>query len=481
MTSWKTRDPGKDFAEPEEKTEELIRALAEQSSKVLVKKLATNDRQWAIRDESTGRWLSNQAGPLLPAEARTSGFFPELTPDPDRPWNQSATVEVYWPAIGKVYTSRFTWYSDKGDAEHHFTTNPRQEFAELSPASYLLMFAPKERGDRYRALTVDAADEVLVDYISEVFGIGSEFHCRVYEAGALDLRPRRTALQQVVVDLVGALTTSPSAFEAYVKTLKRRSTEEISRAAYEQWKAETGHAALDPFSLDCPGDVIHDLTRVREFALYRLDEAKEYGADLVRAIAGNNGRPVGLADVVAACVERFDQLYAVFMRAKQARSSRVGGTFETHIKCALGAGGIPCAPQFIFDGNRPDFVLPSGDVYADEAQRARLALVLTLKTTLRERWKQVVSESTGCPIFLGTLDETVPGKTLDKLNAHNIVLVVPERFKSSEYAEYKSRANVVTYRAFFDELKSSRSAAWLQAGIDCFGLTRAVAPTQPTR
>jgi hypothetical protein len=53
----------------------------------------------------------------------------------------------------------------------------------------------------------------------------------------------------------------------------------------------------------------------------------------------------------------------------------------------------------------------------------------------------------------------VHGKTPDKLNAHNIVLVVPERFESSEYAEYKSRANVVTYRAFFDELQSSRSAA----------------------
>jgi hypothetical protein len=124
----------------------------------------------------------------------------------------------------------------------------------------------------------------------------------------------------------------------------------------------------------------------------------------------------------------------------------------------------------VFDGSKPDFILPSGTIYANAEDRMALALVLTLKTTIRERWKQVVSESTGCPIFLATLDESVPGKTLDKLENKGITLVVPEQFKKSEFAEYASRPSVITYRSFFETLLSERCDPWLAKGIPCFGI-----------
>lgn len=463
------RDPGTPFAEPEEKTEELIRTLVEKSSKVLVKKLANNDRQWAIWNESKNKWWSNQSGPLLPAEARTSGFFPPLQPDPDKPHNRSTSVEVYWPTTGKVYSSRFIWYSAKSNAENQFTINPPGEFCNLSPASFLMIFAPKSRGGLYRAVTVDAEDDLLLEYISDVFKLDANFRFNVYKSSSLNLHPSRSALQQVVVDLVKALEKSPAAFEAYMKTLKRRTMEQISHEAYEQWKSETGFDSLNPFCLACPGDAIYELTRVREFSLYRAEEAKTYGAELVRALT-RSSKTLSLSEAVASCVERFDLLYAVFMRASQARSKRAGGNFETHVKNALSAGGVPHSSQFVTDGYRPDFVLPNGAIFANKSKRKKLALILALKTTLRERWKQVVTESAGCPIFLGTLDESVPSKTLDKLKAHNIVLVVPERFKTSPYAEYEHRSDVVTFRTFFDNLKTRKSAMWLKEGIQCFGV-----------
>src|SRR5690606_8808435 len=126
-TGRRTRDSGSVIAEPEERTAELIERLARQSTHVLVKKLATNDRQWAIWDDELGRYRSKQAGPLLPAIARTSGFFPTLTPDRRKPANRKADVPMYWPVTGRLYKSKLTWWSGKGDAENHLTINPRCE------------------------------------------------------------------------------------------------------------------------------------------------------------------------------------------------------------------------------------------------------------------------------------------------------------------------------------------------------------------
>ena len=463
------RDPGRFFCEPEERSEELIRRLIQQSSRVLIKKLAKNDRQWAIWDPAGEKWKSNQAGPYMPADARTSGFFPPLAPDPKLPHNRSCDVRVIWPTTGKIYESRFIWYSNKGPTEHHLTTNPRSEFAALAPASFLLIFRTSESEDLYWALTVDAENDDLCDYIREVFGIpvDAEFHFRIYEAASLDPTPRRTVLQSFIEEVIARLYAGPDEFAAYLKTLRRRSAAEISAAALRQWKVDTGNVDMNPYRLSNPGDVLLELTRKREFAIYKMDEAMTYGAEVVDAIAGN-GKTPSVSSVVCACIERFDELYSIFLRASQARSSRVGGTFESHMATVLTDGRIPHQGQPVFGGSRPDFVLPNSSVYHDAARRPTLALVLALKTTLRERWRQVVSESAGCPVFLATLDEGVPAATLDKLAERGIVMVVPERFKTSEYSDYVGRADVMTFRTFFDRVSDQRREAWRGLGLDCF-------------
>lgn len=135
-------------------------------------------------------------------------------------------------------------------------------------------------------------------------------------------------------------------------------------------------------------------------------------------------------------------------------------------------GNVPHFAQPVFDGRTPDFVLPSKKIYleSDEVRR-KSALVLTLKTTLRERWTQVVTETAGCPIFLATLDESVPRATLDKLEKASVRLVVPERFKTSDFAEYEAHKTVITFKAFFEEIRRSKSRSWLAAGVPCFNVT----------
>jgi hypothetical protein len=458
------RDPGKPFAEPVEKTTELIETLVRNCECVLVKKLANNDRNWAVWDEEKKRYKSNQAGVLLPANVRERGFFPPLTPDIKKPHNRSVAINVYWPATGNVYESRFIWYSGKGLAENHWTTSPRSEFSYLAPASFVLLFKPKDPHANYRALTVDSADELLCDYLDEIFGTAApDFSFSIFQADAVDLTPALTALQKLVEQLMLELAKGPAALDIFVKSLSKRSPQAIAAEAYSEWRQASGNENLNPYLLSTPGDVLYELTRQREFAIYKQDEAAYYGPHLVRALYGD-GRGRSMLEVVTSLVENFEVFYRICLSAGQTRKSRAGGSFETHVAKMLLDGDVPHFAQPIFDGRKPDFVLPSRELYSDVGTSAGKSLVLTLKTTLRERWTQVVSESTGCPIFLATLDENVPNATLDKLAKVSVKLVVPERFKMS-YGEHSS---VITFREFFENLKSSMREVWAAAGLRSF-------------
>ncbi len=462
------RDPGREFVDPVEKTSELIKALLENSSQVLVKKLANNDRNWAIWDEKKERYKSNQAGVLLPADARGHDFFPPLKADAAKPHNRSTNIKVYWPATGKIYDSRFIWYSDKGSAENHWTTNPRSEFSQLAPASFVLLFKPKDDGSQYKALTVDSADETLCSYLDEIFGTGTPgFSFAISQSDTLDLAPTLTTLQQLVKQLIEELANGPRAFSSFVRSLPKRSAENIALEAFNEWQLATGKSSLNPYLLDSPGDTLNELTRLREFAIYKREEASYYGPRLAEALYGN-GRNRVVSDAAAFLVENFEVIYQICLSAGQTRKTRAGGSFETHVARMLRDGDIPHSPQVLFNGRKPDFVLPSKKLYMDPISRKQQTLVLALKTTLRERWAQVLSESTDCPIYLATLDEGVPKATLDKLSDAAITLVVPERFKTSEFAEYKDHSTVVTFKNFFEEMKTTKSGLWTTAEIPCF-------------
>ena len=79
------------------------------------------------------------------------------------------------------------------------------------------------------------------------------------------------------------------------------------------------------------------------------------------------------------------------------------------------------------------------------------ALILSLKTTLRERWKQVPMEKFNCALFLATVDDRVSSDAIEDMRGLGIHLLVPETLKKSKETCYGNKANVITFRDFFDE------------------------------
>lgn len=108
----------------------------------------------------------------------------------------------------------------------------------------------------------------------------------------------------------------------------------------------------------------------------------------------------------------FQHLMRYFSR--QANSGRVeeGSPLRT-IWLNFRAGGIRYEAQAVLGQRRPDFVLPDQRTLALGDQRTYSeAAILSAKTTLRERWKQITHERFNCAIFLATVDDRISSETL---------------------------------------------------------------------
>jgi hypothetical protein len=143
------------------------------------------------------------------------------------------------------------------------------------------------------------------------------------------------------------------------------------------------------------------------------------------------------------------------------RKSRAGLSFEHHVKRLLVDGRVRHEAQIVFGGRRPDFVLPDAAALSDKNRTD--ALILSLKTTLRERWKQLGMERKHGAVFLATVDDRISTAAIKEMAAHEIVLVVPESLKKSDEAVYEKQADVITFRDFFREQIGERRPALIIA------------------
>lgn len=197
------------------------------------------------------------------------------------------------------------------------------------------------------------------------------------------------------------------------------------------------------------------ISRDIEFTLYKQAELRQRASQAAGLLL-RGGNPV------EALVHRFGELNALFLSAAQTRKSRAGLSFEHHVKRLLVDGRVRHEAQIVLGTRRPDFVLP--DVATLSRAQDRDALILSLKTTLRERWKQLGLERAHAPVFLATVDDRVSTPAIEDMTRSGIVLVVPESLKASKEAVYEKQDQVITFRQFFDEEIRARRPALLLAG-----------------
>jgi len=419
---------------------DLLEYWASLSDKLFLKKLSRNDTSWA---DDKGK---HQAGFYIPSAIRESGYFPALTARDDKPHIFQSDCKTFWPQTGEHKSSGMRHYSNKGP-ETHFTVIPHELFKGLSPASWLL-------GGRLREPVAEAHYWFMVinsvsqdaEILETALDISAEFHFDLFDpsqllkAGALE----RDASEELIEQINDAISRGTlDRLLASVGNLPPPA--EIAEQARTAYFKATGTRRLDPFDMVTPGDAVMRISRDFEFQIFKGYELRRRAVEIVAALRHH-------ADMTSAAVRGFPELDRIFLSASQQRKNRAGRSFEYHLAAMLKAGSIKFEEQAILGGRRPDFVLPDKAAMLPGADRGYLdAMILSAKTTLRERWKQITHERFNSSIFLATVDDRVSRQALDEMQASDIALVVPESLKISKEAAYTGHANVITFKDFFED------------------------------
>ncbi|MBY8824608.1 type II restriction endonuclease [Sphingomonas colocasiae] len=444
-------------AEAAEGSVTLLAELLHTADSVLVKKLSNNDRDWAQLPNK------HQHGVYIPPEQRDSGFFPPLVAkerDPDADEIRETYFHTDWPQVAEAKNdTRLVNYTSKG-AETHMTRVPKAAFSTLSPASHLVM-GRYSAGDgaTYRCLTIDSnSDDALV--LADVFGLDADFVIGIFEPQAF-----LTAERDRIVDfaeLVIAAWLAGDIAQFAVENATMPATLELAGMARAQYLAQHRLPDLNPFKLDRPGDAVREISRRIEWDLFREYQRRERATALVRTVLGDRPREISAGDFIRGLVDNIGEIDRLMLSASQQRKSRAGYSFEHHIEAVLTAGNLPFAKQVVMDAKkRPDFVLPSLRQLKRPKLGSTRGIILSAKTTLRERWKQVQREMAGSELFLATVDESIAANAIEDMAALGIILVVPEGLKASSDTEYVRHPNVIGFKDFFEiEITRNRLPGW---------------------
>ncbi|MBC3954827.1 type II restriction endonuclease [Pseudomonas triticifolii] len=420
-----------------------------ESERIFIKKLSRNDTAWADSSKN-----GHQNGFFIPRAIAESDFFPVLkNTNPEKPHIFDVTYQTFWPATGEVKTSTIKYFSKRnpGDKEKErpryewqHTGIPKEQFQALSPASWLIVgrYKQQKSGAFYWFIVIDSVSEEA-EIIETAFELEADFHFGFFNSASLVAPAFET--DQLIAELSQAIKNGT--LEQFIKKQTLPSPETLAFQAQTRWLDENGFRDMSPFLIPHPGDAVMRISRDIEYSIYKRAELRFRAAQVARILLHGGGDPV------ANLVKAFSELDSIFLSAAQTRKSRAGLSFEHHVGRLFKDGRVRYEAQVVFGGRRPDFVLPD----VRELNLKGDAVIVSLKTTLRERWKQLALEKPLGAIFLATVDDRVSGEAIDEMGRHSISLVVPESLKKAKESAYDNYDNVITFRQFFDhEVKSKR-------------------------
>jgi hypothetical protein len=202
-------------------------------------------------------------------------------------------------------------------------------------------------------------------------------------------------------------------------------------------------------------------TQIRAYEIYQAKE--RYAASLAIREAFDKLLPDEPCkeDFFKLLGNNFWVLDRFFLSLTQGRRSRAGKAFEHIIKTLFDILGYPYTPQAIING-QPDFLLPSQEHFTTNAMDC---IIFTVKRSLRERWKQIVTEGLrGHQFFLATIDEKKGQRELQEMLAARIYLVVPARIKNGNET-YTGAPNVISFETFFAQHLDPAMVRWRNNGV----------------
>lgn len=429
----------------------LIEEWMQRSSQLAIKKLARNDCSWADNRDN------HQNGFYVPKVLFEHCFFPRtMVRREAKPHIHDVFFPTLWLPSGEIKESRLVHYTNKG-AEVQLTGVPREAFSGLNPASWILIGkVDRECEDaEYWCVVLDSQSEDAA-WIETLYDLGADFHASTF----LTANPAaREAQQHAALQTALGRALESGNLDQFIAKAAMPQPIELAKMAQGEWKEVYGQKSLDPYAILQPGDALMEISRDLEYRIFKQFEMRHRAAQVLRLLIGKRAR-----DLASAVVQSFTELNQIFLSSSQVRRSRAGRSFEYHIATMLTDGNIRFQPQKPNGRQRPDFVLPTLERVKAATGLHDEAMILSAKTTLRERWKQVSLEQVNSAFFLATVDDRVSADAIDAMADEDIVLVVPESLKRSKETAYGNKSNVITFRDFFVHEVSHKRPSLRQGG-----------------
>lgn len=176
-----------------------------------------------------------------------------------------------------------------------------------------------------------------------------------------------------------------------------------------------------------------------EFNLFKLFEGKIYSELLVKPFSS------------------VDEFVKKANEVLNRRKSRAGKSLEHHLANIFTANNLIFEEQVVTEDNKkPDFVFPNGKCYHNLLFPTEDLIVLGVKTSCKDRWRQILNEANRVEDkYLFTLQQGISRNQLNEMQDSKVHLVVPRQFVSTFPKEHQK--NIKTLLDFILFVKETQS------------------------
>lgn len=347
-----------------------------------------------ISPNDVGLTGSHQCGFYLPISV-----WEMFTPNPpERGQNAEHEVNVTWPD-GRVTQSRVKWYGVGTRREYRLTRFGR-DFPWLAADTLgdLLVLIPKSHTE-FAAYVLDQDEDI--EEIQAALGVQAFERWGLYQHGAPRVETENECLEREFRDFAAPLIDFP---EGVLFSARTRQILQM---------------CLDNFESFSPDEVLIKSVET-EYRLFQTVERQICQPEVTRLFRS---------------VDDFLQTAARIMNRRKARAGR---SLENHVEYLLNEAGIPHKMRPKIDG-KPDIIIPSEDAYNDPNYPVERLFIVGVKTTCKDRWRQVLNEGRRVPgKHILTTQKGISSAQLEEMHTANVTLVVPQKLHS----DYPAARNI---------------------------------------
>lgn len=254
-------------------------------------------------------------------------------------------------------------------------------------------------------------------------------------------------------------------FKEYIRQKRKELMPSTLETLHKTFIKLNYHKKPKDYFFNYASDIVENL-RAESYVTF-LEEEKTFSIKVYESLIDDDEiSKLSNKEAIKKYIENnVDNFYLLSLSNTQSRRSRAGSEFEGIIELLLMGAEIPFDTQGgigsgVFETKElaklVDCVSPGVEEYTENK---RNTLLISAKTTLRERWQEVgdeMSRTKAREMYLATIDDTISQNKINLIGMNNIMLVT---YKKEKDTKYKDSSYVISFETMLEEL-SANSFIW---------------------